>query len=195
MDISGKNIGIALTGSYCTYDKVFVQIEELVKKKANVYTIFSEQSQKTNTRFGKAATFLEKAKDITRNEPIIEIVEAEKLGPENILDIIAIAPCTGNTLAKLANSITDSTVLMAAKGLLRNNKPLVVAISTNDALSNNLKNIGLLINVKNVYFVPFGQDNYKAKPNSMVAHFDLLIPTIEHALEGKQVQPLVLTPS
>lgn len=195
MNIKGKNIGIALTGSYCTYNKVFPQIQELVKKNANVYTIFSEQSQKTNTRFGKAAGFLKNARDITKNEPITEIVEAEKLGPENILDIIVIAPCTGNTLAKLANSITDSTVLMAAKGLLRNNKPLVIAISTNDALSNNLKNIGLLINVKNLYFVPFGQDNYKAKPNSMVANFDLVIPTIEHALEGKQVQPLVLAPA
>lgn len=195
MNINGKNIGIALTGSYCTYNKVFPQIQELVKKNANVYTIFSEQSQKTNTRFGKAAGFLKNARDITKNEPITEIVEAEKLGPENILDIIVIAPCTGNTLAKLANSITDSTVLMAAKGLLRNNKPLVIAISTNDALSNNLKNIGLLINAKNVYFVPFGQDNYKAKPNSMVANFDLVIPTIEHALEGKQVQPLVLAPA
>ncbi|NLL72301.1 MAG: dipicolinate synthase subunit B [Clostridiales bacterium] len=194
MNINGKNIGIALTGSYCTYDKVFLQIEELVKKNANVYTIFSEQSQKTNTRFGKASNFLKKAKEITGNEPITEIVEAEKLGPENILDIISIVPCTGNTLAKMANSITDSTVLMSAKGLLRNNKPLVIAISTNDALSNNLKNIGLIINSKNIYFVPFGQDNYKAKPNSMVAHFDLLIPTIEHALEGKQLQPLILAP-
>ncbi len=194
MNINGKNIGIALTGSYCTYDKVFLQIEELVKKNANVYTIFSEQSQKTNTRFGKASNFLKKAKEITGNEPITEIVEAEKLGPENILDIISIVPCTGNTLAKMANSITDSTVLMSAKGLLRNNKPLVIAISTNDTLSNNLKNIGLIINSKNIYFVPFGQDNYKAKPNSMVAHFDLLIPTIEHALEGKQLQPLILAP-
>lgn len=195
MNINEKNIGIALTGSYCTFDKVFPQIEQLVKKNANVYTIFSEQTQKTNTRFGKASDFIKKAKNITGNEPITEIVEAEKLGPGNILDIIAIVPCTGNTLAKLANSITDSSVLMASKGLLRNNKPLVLAISTNDALSNNLKNIGHLINVKNVYFVPFGQDNYNAKPNSMVAHFDLVIPTIEHALDGIQLQPLVLAPA
>lgn len=195
MDINKKNIGVALTGSYCTFDKVFPQIEELVKKNANVYTIFSEQAQHTNTRFGKSADFLKRAEDLTGNKPITEIVDAEKLGPGNILDIIAIAPCTGNTLAKLANSITDSTVLMASKGLLRNNKPLVLAISTNDALSNNLKNIGQLINVKNIYFVPFCQDNYKTKPNSMVANFDLLIPTIEYALDGKQLQPLVLAPS
>lgn len=194
MTISGKNVGVALTGSYCTFDKVFPQIERLVKENANVYTIFSERSQSTDTRFGTADGFLEKAKAITGKAPITSIVEAEKLGPNNLLDIIIIAPCTGNSLAKMANAITDSSVLMAAKGLLRNNKPVVFAISTNDALSNNLKNIGYLINAKNVYFVPFGQDNYKGKPNSMVAHFDLILPTLEEALEGRQLQPLILSP-
>ncbi len=194
MTIRGKNVGIALTGSYCTFDKVFSQIERLVAENANVYTIFSERSQVTDTRFGNAEDFLLRAKELTGNEPITTIVEAEKLGPNNLLDIVVIAPCTGNTLAKMANAITDSTVLMAAKGLLRNGKPLVLAISTNDALSNNLKNIGLLINAKNVYFVPFGQDNYKGKPNSMVAEFNLIIPTIEEALEGRQLQPIVLAP-
>ena len=105
-----------------------------------------------------------------------------------------IAPCTGNTIAKLATAITDTTVLMAVKGLLRNNKPVIIAVSTNDALSNNLKNIGTLINNKNIYFVPFGQDNYKGKPNSMVAHFDLILPAIEEALDGRQLQPILLTP-
>jgi dipicolinate synthase subunit B len=194
MTISGKNVGIALTGSYCTFDKVFLQIEHLVNENANVYTIFSERSQTTDTRFGSADLFLRKAEEITGKPPITTIVEAEKLGPNNLLDIIVIAPCTGNTLAKMANAITDSAVLMAAKGLLRNNKPLVLAISTNDALSNNLKNIGLMINAKNVYFVPFGQDNYKGKPNSMVAHFDLILPTIEEALQGRQLQPVILAP-
>ncbi len=194
MTVSGKNVGVALTGSYCTFDKVFPQIEQLVKEKANVYTIFSERSQTTDTRFGEAAAFLRRAEEITGNAPITTIVEAEKLGPNNLLDIVVIAPCTGNTLAKMANAITDSTVLMAAKGLLRNGKPAVFAVSTNDALSNNLKNIGLLITMKNVYFVPFGQDNYKGKPNSMVAHFDLIIPTLEEALEGKQLQPVILAP-
>ena len=194
MTISGKNVGVALTGSYCTFDKVFTQIEQLVKENANVYTIFSERSQVTDTRFGKSADFLNKAKEITGNEPITTIVEAEKLGPNNLLDIIVVAPCTGNTLAKMANAITDSTVLMAVKGLLRNNKPAVFAISTNDALSNNLKNMGLLINVKNMYFVPLGQDNYKGKPYSMVAHFDLILPTLEEALEGRQLQPIFLSP-
>lgn len=195
MNLSGKNIGIALTGSYCTFDNVFPQIERLVKENANVYTIFSDQSQKTDTRFGKAADFLKRAKDITGNDPITTITEAEKLGPNNILETIVVAPCTGNTLAKMANAITDTPVLMAAKGLLRNNKPVILAISTNDALSNNLKNIGLIINSKNIYFVPFGQDNYKGKPNSMVAHFDLILPTIENALEGHQLQPVILAPA
>jgi dipicolinate synthase subunit B len=194
MTIRGKNVGVALTGSYCTFDKVFPQIERLVQENANVYTIFSERSQTTDTRFGNADDYLKKAKELTGKDPITTIVDAEGLGPKNMLDIIVIAPCTGNTLAKMANAITDSAVLMAAKGLLRNGKPVVLAISTNDALSNNLKNIGLLINAKNVYFVPFSQDNYKGKPNSMVAHFDMLIPTLEEALEGRQLQPVILCP-
>ncbi|MHB8130159.1 MAG: dipicolinate synthase subunit B [Mobilitalea sp.] len=195
MTISGKNVGIALTGSYCTFDKVFPEIEHLIQEKANVYTIFSGRSQSTDTRFGNAEDFLQKAKTITGKDPITTIVEAEKLGPNNLLDIVVIAPCTGNTLAKMANAVTDSPVLMAAKGQLRNGKPVVIAISTNDALSNNLKNIGLLLNAKNIYFVPFGQDNYKGKPNSMVAHFDLILPTIEEALQGRQLQPVILTPN
>jgi dipicolinate synthase subunit B len=194
MTISGKNVGVAITGSYCTFDTIFTQIERLVQENANVYTIFSDRSQVTDSRFGKAEDFLKKAKAITGKEPITTIVEAEKLGPNNLLDIVIIAPCTGNTLAKMANAITDSPVLMAAKGQLRNLKPVVIAISTNDALSNNLKNIGIMINAKNVYFVPFGQDNYKGKPNSMVAHFDLIVPTLEEALEGRQLQPIVLAP-
>ncbi len=195
MTLSGKNVGIALSGSFCTFDTVFLQIENIVKENANVFTIFSDRSQTTNSRFGKAEDFLQKAKVITGKDPITTITEAEKLGPNNLLDIIIIAPCTGNTLAKMANAITDSPVLMAAKGLLRNSKPVVIAISTNDALGCNLKNIGFLINMKNIYLVPFGQDNYKGKPNSMVAHFDLLIPTLEAALEGRQLQPIVLAPN
>ncbi len=194
MTIQGKNVGIALTGSFCTFHKVFPQIERLLAEKANVYTIFSERSQTTDTRFGKADDFLRKAEEITGNKPITTLTEAEKLGPNNLLDIIAIAPCTGNTLAKMTNAVTDSAVLMATKGLLRNNKPIVITLSTNDALSNNLKNIGILINTKNIYFVPFGQDNYKGKPNSMMADFDLLLPTLEEALDGRQLQPVILTP-
>lgn len=195
MTLSGKKIGVAMTGSYCTYDQVFPQIERLVQEKAEVYTIFSDRSQVTDTRFGKADDFLKKAEAITGRVPITTIVEAEKIGPNNLLDVVIVAPCTGNSLAKLANAITDSPVLMAAKCQLRNNKPVVLAMATNDALGNNLKNIGLLLNSKNLYFVPFGQDNYQKKPFSMVAHFDLMLPTIEEALSGKQLQPIILAPS
>ena len=194
MTISGKKIGIALTGSFCTFDKVFAQFEKLLNQGADVYTIFSECAQATDTRFGEAQAFLKKAEEMTGNKPITTLTQAETLGPNNLLDTIAIAPCTGNTLAKLANAITDTTVLMAAKGLLRNDKPIVIGISTNDGLSNNLKNIALLINKKNLYFVPFGQDNYKNKPNSLVADFDFLVPAIAQAIEGKQLQPVLLMP-
>jgi dipicolinate synthase subunit B len=195
MTLSGKKIGVAITGSYCTYDQVFPQIERLVQENAEVYTIFSDRSQITDTRFGKANDFMKKAEAITGKEPITTIMEAEKIGPNNLLDVVIIAPCTGNSLAKLAHAITDSPVLMAAKCQLRNNKPVVLAMATNDALGNNLKNIGILLNTKNIYFVPFGQDNYRKKPFSMVAHFDLMIPALEEALSGRQLQPIVLAPN
>jgi len=194
MTISGKKVGIALTGSFCTFDKVFEQIECLTAAKADVYTIFSECAQSTDTRFGKAADFLKRAEECTGHAPITTITEAEKLGPNNLLDMIAIAPCTGNTLAKLANGITDSTVLMAVKGLLRNNKPIVIGLSTNDALGSNLKNIGTLITKKNLYFIPFGQDNYKSKPNSMICNYNYMIAALQEALDGRQIQPVVLAP-
>lgn len=194
MTISGKKVGIALTGSFCTFDKIFTQIERLLAEGADVFTVFSECSQVTDTRFGEAQYFLQKAEELTGHKPITTLTQAETLGPQNLLDIMAIAPCTGNTLAKMANAITDTTVLMAAKGLLRNDKPIVIGISSNDALSNNLKNIAVMINKKSIYFVPFGQDNYKGKPNSMIADFEQLIPTLEQALEGKQLQPVTLPP-
>ena len=195
MTISKKNVGIAITGSFCTFDKVFAQIERLVEESANVFTIFSENAQSTDTRFGNARSFLARAEGITGNKPILTITEAEKLGPNNLLDIIAVAPCTGNTLSKMANAITDTSVLMAVKGLLRNNKPIVIGISTNDALSNSLCNIGTMINKKNIYFIPFGQDNFKSKPNSMIADYNLLIPTLEYAMDGRQMQPVVTAPN
>lgn len=195
MTLSGKIVGVALTGSFCTYDRVFPEIERLVNEEADVYTIFSKNSGTIDSRFGKSGDFLARAEVIARRPPVITISEAEKFGPGNILDILVIAPCTGNTLAKLANGITDTPVLMAAKGHLRNNKPVVIAVSTNDALGTNLKNIGVLIAMKNIFFVPFGQDNFKAKPNSMVAHFDLILPTVTEALQGKQLQPVVLSPT
>lgn len=194
MNISGKKVGIAITGSFCTFDKVFEQIEHLTQAKADVYTIFSECAQSTDTRFGKAESFLKRAEECTGHAPITTITEAEKLGPNNLLDIIAVAPCTGNTLAKMANGITDSTALMAVKGLLRNNKPIVIGLSSNDALGSNLKNIGMLINKKNIYFIPFGQDNFKSKPNSMISNYNYMIAALQEALQGRQIQPVILAP-
>ncbi|BCN30596.1 dipicolinate synthase subunit B [Anaeromicropila herbilytica] len=194
MKLENKKIGVALTGSFCTYEKVFPQIENLVKEGAHVTTIFSFNSQKIDSRFGKALDHIARARILTGNEPIFTIEDAEPLGPKNLLDILLIAPCTGNTTAKLANAITDTPVLMAAKGHLRNDKPVVLAIATNDGLTNSLKNIGHLLNTKNIYMVPFGQDDYKKKPNSLVAQMDLIVPTLESALEGNQFQPLTLPP-
>ena len=194
MSLNNKNIGIALTGSFCTFENAFHEVERLIESGAKLYPIFSFNSQSINSRFGTAADFLKKMKDLTGNEPILTIEDAEPIGPKKYLDVMAIIPCTGNTLAKLANGITDTPVLMAAKAHLRNGKPLVISLATNDALGMNLKNIGALLNCKNVYFVPFGQDSPTGKPNSMIAHTNLLTLTIESALEGKQIQPVVISP-
>lgn len=191
MEIKGKKVGVAFTGSFCTFEKIFIELEKLVAAGADVYTIFSESSQKIASRFGTPEEFLKRAEEITGRRPILTIGEAEPIGPKGYLDVLVIFPCTGNTVAKLANGITDTPVLMAAKAHLRNNKPLVISISTNDALGMNMKNIGLLLNAKNIYFVPFGQDNPIKKTNSLIAHTDKLIPTLEGALEGVQVQPIL----
>lgn len=193
--LEGKKIGIAITGSFCTFANILKEIEVLVKEeKADVYTIFSEMSKNTDTRFGPADKFFARIEEITGNKPITTIVGAEPIGPNPFLDVLAIFPCTGNTMAKLANGITDTPVLMAAKAHLRNEKPLVISISTNDALGMNMKNIGELMNVKNIFFVPFGQDNHIKKPNSMIARTEMLVPVIEAALEKKQYQPVIMGP-
>lgn len=191
MDLKGKKIGVAFTGSFCTYEKVFEELKKLVEQGVDVQTIFSDASQTIDSRFGKAADFVAAAENLTGNAAMLTINQAEPIGPQSLLDILVILPCTGNTIAKLANGITDTPVLMAAKAHLRNEKPLVVSISTNDALGMNMKNIGLLLNAKHIYFVPFGQDNPGKKPNSMIAHTEFLIPTIAAALEGKQYQPVI----
>lgn len=191
MELKGKKVGVALTGSFCTFDKIFVELEKLTKTGAEVYTIFSNASQNIASRFGKPEEFMKKAEEITGRKPILTIEDAEPIGPKSYLDVLVIFPCTGNTIAKLANGITDTPALMAAKAHLRNNKPLVISISTNDALGMNMKNIGLLLNAKNIYFVPFGQDNPIKKSNSLIAHTDKLIPALELALEGEQYQPII----
>ena len=191
MKLNDKRIGLALSGSFCTYDKVFKELQKLVDEGAKVQTIFSDASQTIDSRFGKAEEFVQKAEKLTGIRPMRTIAEAEPIGPKELLDLLIILPCTGNTIAKLANGITDTPVLMAAKAHLRNEKPLLLSVSTNDALGMNMKNIGLLLNAKHIYFVPFGQDNPQKKPNSMIAHTELLLDAAKEALEGKQYQPVI----
>lgn len=193
MDFTNFNIGYGITGSFCTFAKTRKQVIRLTEMGANVIPIFSYQAQSCDTRFGSAKEFVEGICEITGNEGIKSMQQAEPIGPNNFLDIMVIAPCTGNSAAKISNGITDTPVLMAAKAHMRNGKPLVIAISTNDALGINFKTIGTLMNMKNIYFVPFGQDNYKSKPNSMIAKMELLPETIEAALKGKQLQPILVT--
>lgn len=192
MKLENKKIGIAFTGSFCTFEKAFTELRILKKAGADLYPIMSPASSTITSRFGTPDEYSEQIRQITGHDIIRQIEEAEPIGPKSFLDALVILPCTGNTAAKLANGITDTAVLMAAKAHLRTNKPLVIAISTNDGLGMNLKNIGLLCNSKNIYFVPFGQDNYEKKPNSLVAHMELLLPTLELALEHKQYQPILL---
>jgi dipicolinate synthase subunit B len=191
MELSGCNIGFAITGSFCTFDKILPQIKVLKDEGANVIPVYSFNARNLDTRFARAEDFADRVKEITGHEGLRTIQEAEPVGPKKLFDIMVIAPCTGNTAAKLCNGITDSPVLMAAKAHMRNNRPLVIAISTNDALGINFQNIGKLMIMKNIYFVPFGQDDCEKKPNSMVAHLDMLKDTIEVALSGKQIQPVI----
>ena len=191
MDFSNYHVGYGITGSFCTFAQARKAIVRLKEMGAQITPIFSYQTQSCDTRFGSAKEFVDGICEITESEGIRTIVQAEPIGPNNFLDVMVIAPCTGNTAAKLCNGIVDSPVLMAAKAHMRNGKPLVIAISTNDALGMNFKNIGELMNLKNIYFVPFGQDNHKAKPNSMIANLDLLPDTIELAMKGKQIQPVL----
>ena len=191
MDLKGKKIGWALTGSSCNFEEVFPQIEKLVEEGVDLYPIISYSVDNFDTRFGRAQEWKDKFREITGKELITTIVDAEPVGPKLNLDLIILAPCTGNTIAKLANAITDTPVTMAAKAHLRNQKPLLLAIATNDGLGANGKNIGLLLNMKNIYFVPFGQDDPKGKANSLVAKFDKIQPAIIEALSHKQIQPVL----
>ncbi len=192
MSLKGLSIGIGITGSYCTFDKITPELRKMVNSGARVYPIITPSVDSIDTRFGKANHWKEEIASIAGQQLIKDIVGAEPVGPESVLDVMVIAPCTGNTLAKLANGITDTAVLMAAKAQLRNLKNVVLGISTNDGLGLNARNIGTLINTKNIFLVPFGQDNPLKKANSLVARMDLLIPTIEKAVEGKQIQPVLI---
>ena len=191
MNLADKTIGFALTGSFCTFSKVLKELERVAETGAKVIPIMSEIAYSTDTRFGDAEDFRNRIEAICKNPIIKTVREAEPIGPKGYLDILVIAPCTGNTLAKLASGIADSSVTMAAKAHLRNQKPVVIAPSTNDGLGNAAKNIGVLLNNKNLYFVPFGQDDHVKKPNSLVADMTKILPSLELALEGEQLQPIL----
>lgn len=184
-------IGFALCGSYCTFSRVFPAMEALARDH-RVVPIFSENVQNTDTRFGNAAEFYQKAFAITGIEPICSIADAEPIGPKKLLDALIIAPCTGNTLGKLSHGITDTTVTMAAKAHLRNARPLILAVSTNDGLAGAAENLGRMLARKHVYFVPFGQDDPRSKPTSLVADFSKIPETVDAALRGTQLQPMLL---
>ncbi len=191
MDFKDMKIGFALTGSFCTFTRILEVMRGLHDAGADIHPIFSKNVAEMDSRFWKSREFIAKVQEITGRQGIFTIQEAEPIGPKGYLDVMVLAPCTGNTMAKLAAGITDTPVLMAAKAHLRNEKPLIIAVSTNDALGMNLKNIGLLMNTKNIYFVPFGQDDCVKKPLSLVAHMEAIPETIEAALNRKQLQPVV----
>ena len=184
-------IGFAITSSYCTIEKIMSNVLELIDLGYDVVPIASPGVVECDTRFGKGKDFKSVLEKITGKEVVTGIIEAEKFGPKEKLDLLVVAPATGNFIAKLANGITDSPVTMATKATLRNGSPIVIGVSTNDGLGMNGENIMKLLNTKNIYFVPFGQDNYENKPNSLISHFDLLVPTINEALKEKQIQPVL----
>lgn len=192
MTIEGKKIGFAVCGSFCTFSKVMPQVKALTQMGAQVYPIMSEIAYSTDTRFGKAEDFRNFLTDTTGNVIINSVKTAEPIGPKAYLDALIIAPCTGNTLAKIANGVTDSAVSMAAKANLRNERPLIIAVSTNDGLGANASNIGVLLARRNVYFVPFGQDDCIGKPQSLVADMSYIPSALEAALIGKQIQPILV---
>ena len=191
--LEGKRIGFGLTGSHCSYHLVFQQLERLVALGVDVVPIISFTVKGIDTKFGEAKEHVAKIEEITGKEVIDSMPKAEPLGPKEPLDLMVIAPLTGNSLSKLANALTDSPVLMAAKATLRNRKNVVLGISTNDALGLNGVNLARLLSSKHMYFIPFGQDNPFKKPTSLVADMELLVPTVEAALENKQLQPLIIS--
>lgn len=195
MLLPGVRIGVVLTGSHCTVDQVLPEIRRLKEQGAELTPIFSYTVSHTDNRFYRTSDLYQKITEITGNRVIESIVDAEPIGPQGLLDLVLVAPCTGNTMAKLANGITDTPALMAVKSQLRNQRPVVLAISTNDALGINARNLGYLLNAKNIYFVPFRQDDPHKKSNSLVAKMQLILPTVIEALKGRQIQPVLLGPN
>lgn len=185
-------VGFAMCGSFCTFSHVIPQIEKIIETGAEVTPIMSQTAYSTDTRFGNSADFVNKIEHLCKKSIVHTIKGAEPIGPKKTLDILIIEPCTGNTLAKLAKGITDTPVTMAAKAMLRNERPLLIAISTNDGLSASAENIGILQNRKNVFFVPYGQDDPFLKPCSLVADFEKTISAMHCALDKTQLQPILL---
>ncbi len=191
MDLKDKRVGIAMTGSFCTFSRVLDAYSRLAETGAVLTPIMSEISASADTRFGRAADFKRRLEAIA-GAPVIDTVSAaEPIGPKGLLDLLIVCPCTGNTLAKLAGGVTDSSVTMAVKAHLRNERPVLLGVSTNDALAAAAKNIGALLNYKHIYFIPFAQDDCVKKPRSCVADFDMLIPAAEAALDNIQLQPII----
>lgn len=184
-------LGYAICGSFCTIENSVKEIERLSKSNYDIYPILSPVVCTTNTRFGKADELIKKIEDLTGKKIINKIEDAEPIGPKKMFDILAICPCTSNTMAKLVYGITDTSVTMAVKSHIRNDRPVVIALATNDALGASAKNIGWLLNQKNIYFVPFSQDEPTNKKRSMIADFTLLEDTITAALKGEQVTPII----
>jgi dipicolinate synthase subunit B len=192
MLLQDVKIGFAFTGSFCTFAKVIPELDRIAAEGADILPVISQAVDQHDTKFGRADEWKTKIEAIAGKKLVKTVVDAEPIGPKALLDIMVVAPCTGNTLGKLANGITDTPVTMACKAHLRNGRPLLLAIATNDGLGANAKNLGLLLNAKNVFFVPFGQDDPVKKCNSLVARFDLLVPAIQKALKGEQLQPLLI---
>ncbi len=191
MDLCNYVIGFGITGSHCTIPEMFSVLENLKNRGADLYPIISYSVSAANTRFGAGEEWKRRIAHITGRNACDTIAGTEPLGPQKKLDLLLIAPCTGNTMAKLARGITDTPVLMAAKLQFRNNRPVLIAISTNDGLGINAISLGMLMNYKNVYFVPFSQDDPVAKPNSLAAKTELIPAAVEKALKGEQIQPLI----
>ena len=185
-------VGFAFCGSFCTYDSAMAALEAVHRRWKDVTPIVSERSAATDTRFGCAHDFMREMQRICDKRPIDSIQGAEPIGPKKLLDVLVICPCTGNTLGKLAAGVTDTCVTMAAKAHLRNGRPLLIAPSTNDGLSASAASIGALLPRRYIYFVPFGQDDPERKPTSLVADFSLVADAAQAALEGRQLQPLLL---
>ena len=193
MNLEGKSIGFAFTGSFCMFQKTIQELKKLNQiKDITIFPIMSFNSYNLDTKFGNAKDIIKEIEEITNNKIIHTIKDAEPIGPKKMFDILVVAPCSGNTIAKLANDIIDTPVTMAVKSHLRNNKPVVIGISTNNALSGSAENIGKLLNRKNYFFIPFKQDNPITKPNSLVFDYTYIIKTLEYALYNEQIQPILL---